>query len=279
MLDPRWNTWIFDNLTRGSAPGHLVAQMERAGIAAAEAQAAVRDALTGKRPNVVTQASTPAAARPDCWPAHYPFRQRSEATFEGQRLRQLVRLEDPAIALIEGVLSADECEALIAAARPQMKRAEIIDAVTGEYRPDPVRTSDSAVVDTTQFPLLPRIEARLAWLMACEPSHLETLQILRYRVGGEFRPHMDAFDKPSAEGGQRTATLVIYLADVELGGTTVFPEQGLGVAPSRGMGVYFAYGDAAGRMDPRLLHAGAPLLSGEKWVATQWIRDRPFRLG
>ncbi|HVJ39294.1 MAG TPA: 2OG-Fe(II) oxygenase [Stenotrophomonas sp.] len=279
-MPDQWHPWIAERLAGGQAPGEVVAQLERLGIPSRVASDAVRSALTG-RPSPrhrgavasVAHARNPAI---DCWPAAYPFRQCSESVFEGHRVRQVMRLAQPAVALLENVLSAAECEALIEAARPQLERALVIDPRTGAQRPDPARSSDRAAIGTGTFPALVNIQARLAWLMGCDPRHAETLQVLRYGVGGEYQPHTDDFANPDAEGGQRLGTLVIYLRDVALGGTTAFPELGLQVAPSRGMGVYFAYGDAHGRIDSRLLHAGMPLLSGEKWVATQWVRDRPL---
>jgi prolyl 4-hydroxylase len=76
-------------------------------------------------------------------------------------------------------------------------------------------------------------------------------------------------------GGQRVATLVMYLQEPEQGGATTFPDVGLEVAPVRGTGVFFSYD----RPDPvtRTLHGGAPVLAGEKWVATKWLREREFK--
>lgn len=275
----QWHDWIAERLASGQAPGQVVAQLEQQGVPSRAASDAVRSALTGRSPlrkPALATTSSPSQSGIDCWPGAYPFRQCSEAFFEGHRVRQVMRLAQPAVALLEGVLSASECEELIEAARPQLERALVIDPQTGAQRPDPARTSDRAPIGPATFPAFENIQARLAWLMGCEPQHAETLQVLRYGVGGEYQPHTDNFDEPDAEGGQRLATLVIYLRDVAQGGTTAFPALGLQVAPSRGMGVYFAYGDAHGRIDSRLLHAGMPLLSGEKWVATQWIRDRPL---
>jgi prolyl 4-hydroxylase len=111
----------------------------------------------------------------------------------------------------------------------------------------------------------------------------EDLQVMRYGVGAEYTPHFDYFDldRPGqaahlANGGQRIASLVIYLNDVEAGGETVFPEVGLSVAPAKGSAVYFAYTDARSRCDPLSFHAGAPVQRGEKWIATRWMRERAF---
>ena len=77
-------------------------------------------------------------------------------------------------------------------------------------------------------------------------------------------------------GGQRVATLIMYLNDVQGGGSTVFPEIGLDVLPRRGNAVFFAYSDDQGRLDPRTLHGGSPVAAGEKWIATKWLRQRTY---
>ncbi len=77
-------------------------------------------------------------------------------------------------------------------------------------------------------------------------------------------------------GGQRVATLVMYLNDVEAGGSTVFPEVGLDVLPRRGHAVYFAYTTEEGQLDKRSLHGGSPVSAGEKWIATKWFRQRNY---
>jgi prolyl 4-hydroxylase len=68
----------------------------------------------------------------------------------------------------------------------------------------------------------------------------------------------------------------MYLNDVPAGGETTFPESGWSVTPQKGNALYFEYGNAAGHTDPASLHAGAPVLSGEKWIATKWMRNRKF---
>jgi prolyl 4-hydroxylase len=34
--------------------------------------------------------------------------------------------------------------------------------------------------------------------------------------------------------------------------------------------------DPAGRPEPASLHAGLPPTRGEKWIFSQWVRDRPI---
>jgi prolyl 4-hydroxylase len=72
------------------------------------------------------------------------------------------------------------------------------------------------------------------------------------------------------------STLIAYLNDVEQGGETVFPKLGLAVIPQRGNAVYFEYCNSRGQVDHATLHGGNPVISGEKWLATKWMRERRF---
>ena len=109
----------------------------------------------------------------------------------------------------------------------------------------------------------------------------EGLQILQYVPGTEYKPHYDYFDPdapgtPSIlkRGGQRVGTLVMYLGEPEKGGGTVFPSVHMSVAPKRGNAVFFSY--ERPHPSTRTLHGGAPVIAGEKWIATKWLREREF---
>ena len=131
--------------------------------------------------------------------------------------------------------------------------------------------------------LIARIETRIAELTGCPIERGEPIQVLHYNPGTEYKPHFDYFDPADSGnrqvlsmGGQRVATLIMYLNDVQGGGSTVFPEIGLDVLPRRGNAVFFAYSDDQGRLDPRTLHGGSPVAAGEKWIATKWLRQRTY---
>ena len=47
------------------------------------------------------------------------------------------------------------------------------------------------------------------------------LQVLRYGNGQQYKPHFDSLDNDSP----RTATVLVYLSDVEEGGETTFPDS------------------------------------------------------
>jgi prolyl 4-hydroxylase len=68
--------------------------------------------------------------------------------------------------------------------------------------------------------------------------------------------------------------MVMYLNTPTDGGATTFPDVGLDVMPVRGNAVYFSYDRA--HPCTGTLHGGAPVLAGEKWVATKWLRQGVF---
>jgi prolyl 4-hydroxylase len=134
-----------------------------------------------------------------------------------------------------------------------------------------------------ETPLIALLDRRVAELMNCPPENGEGLQVLRYGAGGHTAPHFDFLipSNPTNEAslkrsGQRLSTLMIYLSDVTRGGETVFPEVRLSVTPRKGNAVYFEYANSRQQLDARSLHAGAPVIEGEKWAVTKWMRTRPF---
>jgi prolyl 4-hydroxylase len=199
-----------------------------------------------------------------------------------RQVQILCSLRHPRVVVFGNLLSAEECEALIASARPRLDRSRTVEIDTGGEELNAARTSDGMFFQRGETELITRIEARIARLLNWPVVNGEGLQILNYRPGAEYKPHYDYFDPAASgsatilkRGGQRLATLVMYLNEPEQGGGTTFPDIQLEVAPQRGNAVFFSYD----RPDPttRTLHGGAPVLAGEKWVATKWLREGEFR--
>lgn len=195
----------------------------------------------------------------------------------------LVSLLLPRVVVLGDFLSDAECDALIALAQPRLARSRTVDNDNGAQIVHAARTSDSMCLQLGQDALCQRIEARIARLLDWPVDHGEGLQVLRYAIGAEYQPHYDYFDPTAAgtpvllqAGGQRLASLVMYLNTPERGGATRFPDAHLDVAAVKGNAVFFSY-DRPHPMT-RSLHAGAPVLAGEKWVATKWLRERAVRL-
>lgn len=193
----------------------------------------------------------------------------------------LLSMARPRVVVLGRFLADDECDALIAAARPRMARSLTVENATGGETINADRTSNGMFFRRAESELIARIEARIARLTRWPAENGEGLQVLNYPVGAEYKPHYDYFD-PSApgtptilkRGGQRVGTLVMYLNNPERGGGTTFPDVGLEVSPQKGHAVFFSYERA--HPASQTLHGGAPVIRGEKWVATKWMREAEF---
>jgi prolyl 4-hydroxylase len=181
--------------------------------------------------------------------------------------------EEPLVMMFERVLTDEECQRLIEAAAPRLKDSRLVNKVVSE-----IRTSRGMFFDEGESPFIQRIERRIAELMNVPIEHAEGLQVLHYGPGQEYRDHHDFFapNTPSARNN-RISTLVIYLNDVEEGGETVFPLLNIAVKPKRGSALYFEYFYRQQSLNDLTLHNSAPVVRGEKWVATQWMRRQRVR--
>ena len=125
------------------------------------------------------------------------------------------------------------------------------------------------------------MRARIGAATDLPPSVMELTKVLHYSVGQEFAPHFDFID-PATPGmagevqarGRRLVTFLIYLNDDSDGGETEFPAIGLRHRGRRGDALMFANVDLAGIPDRKTLHTGLAPTRGEKWLLSQWIRDR-----
>ncbi len=79
------------------------------------------------------------------------------------------------------------------------------------------------------------------------------------------------------EARNRGRTICVYLNEPEAGGETEFPVAGLIVDPQAGRAVIFDNLLADGSPDVDSLHAGLPVVRGEKWLATLWLRQGRYR--
>lgn len=152
---------------------------------------------------------------------------------------------------------------------------------TGGSEVNAARTSQGMFFSRGEGALVDAVEARIAALLNWPVDRGEGLQVLRYGVGAEYRPHFDYFDpaQPGSpailkRGGQRVGTVLMYLNTPESGGATTFPDAGIEVHAQRGSAVFFSYEQPSPLT--RTLHGGAPVLAGEKWVATKWLRAGRF---
>ena len=277
-ITPELRAWIIAQAQANVAAPVLLQSMQAAGwdegVAFAALQSTLREHLDGV---AAQQGLPPAVPVPMLAMQNSPTR----ITAAGQPVDVLLSMATPRLAVFGNLLSGDECEALIAAARPRMARSLTVAAHSEGEEVNEDRTSDGMFFQRGETPVVQALEARIAQLLNWPLENGEGLQVLRYRPGAEYKPHHDYFDpaEPGTpailrRGGQRVATLVIYLNTPTQGGGTTFPEVHLEVVPQRGNAVFFSY--ERPHASTRTLHGGAPVLEGEKWVATKWLREREF---
>jgi prolyl 4-hydroxylase len=202
---------------------------------------------------------------------------------DNQAITTVLNLDRPRLALFSNFLSSAECDELIELARPAMQRSHVINPIGEGTMQDSSRTSNGMFFQRQANALVNTIETRISNLLHIPLEHGEGIQILNYHIGGEYKPHHDYF-KPNEKGeqpytkigGQRMATFLMYLNDVEAGGETIFPTLGVEFMPVKGSALFFYYELEDNEVDIHSLHGGNPVTRGQKWVATKWLRQQPY---
>jgi hypothetical protein len=186
----------------------------------------------------------------------------------------------PRIRVVEGFASAAECGWAMERAQGRLKRAMVLDQHSGKELAHPDRTNEAVTLNLVELDVVLQIlRARIGTATNLPVPVFEPAQIMHYSVGEEFRPHFD-FDSEQGHGGQlqrygqRIATFLLYLNDDFEGGETEFLKIGISYKGRKGDALFFANIDTKGAADPLTLHAGRPPSEGEKWILSQWIRDR-----
>ncbi len=267
----RINAWINGNLEQGHSPESIIEYITDNGFDKNAAMAAVYALLRGEIPGAVPYEYDPGAISRD----------RVVHTHD-RTVRVLMRVERPQIALFDNALSADECDRIIEMAENRLKPSATIDPATGLFEEAETRTSESITLGISENPVIDSVERRISALMNSPMDYGEGLQVVRYRTGGQYMRHFDFYSPNDpgsiahlSGGGQRVATLIIYLNDVEAGGETFFPDPGISFSPRKGQALYFRYFNKRGQLDPATIHAGLPVLAGEKWIMNKWMRRYP----
>ncbi|PHT54807.1 putative prolyl 4-hydroxylase 9 [Capsicum baccatum] len=189
--------------------------------------------------------------------------------------------------------SIEQCQSIIKIAKANLEPSSLaLRKGETEETTNGIRTSSGTFISASEDKtgVLDLIEEKIAKATMIPKTHGEAFNILRYEIGQRYQSHYDAFD-PAQYGpqkSQRVASFLLYLSDVEEGGETVFPFEsgqnmdskydfskciGLKVKPHRGDGLLFYSLFLNGTIDPTSIHGSCPVIRGEKWVATKWIRN------
>ena len=190
--------------------------------------------------------------------------------------------ERPRLRVFEGFARAAECRWIIDRMRCRLGPAMVWDDADGRGKVDPVRSNSAVELRLAAMDVVTAlVRARIAAATALPEAIFEVPQVMHYSVGQEFRPHHDFLDPgepgPAADiarRGQRMGTFLLYLNDDFEGGETEFPRAGLSHRGRAGDALFFANVLPDGRPDALTVHSGRSPRRGEKWILSQWIRDR-----
>jgi prolyl 4-hydroxylase len=194
---------------------------------------------------------------------------------DGQDIKVVAKMSLPRVVIFDNFLSLEECAELIDGVLDKIEPSTVVDETAQKSVPHPARTSSGSYYHRGQTELVARIEDRISKLLNWPVENGEGLQVLKYEIGQEYRPHNDYFGSVTpVNGGQRVGTFIMYLNTPTAGGGTSFPDSGFEITPQAGSALFFSYKNADS--SSKTLHAGLPVLEGEKWIATKWLRERRY---
>lgn len=188
--------------------------------------------------------------------------------------------DSPHIVRYLEILSDEEIKKIKELAKPRLARATVRDPKTGVLTTANYRVSKSAWLEAEDDPVIERVNQRIEDITGLTVDTAELLQVANYGVGGQYEPHYDFSRKDEPDAfkrlgtGNRVATFLNYMSDVEAGGATVFPDFGAAIWPRKGTAVFWYNLFRSGEGDYRTRHAACPVLVGSKWVSNKWIHER-----
>ncbi|KAM9318730.1 prolyl 4-hydroxylase subunit alpha-3 [Pholidichthys leucotaenia] len=191
--------------------------------------------------------------------------------------REMLSLH-PYVVLYHDFITATEADDIKRLAQPGLRRSVVAAGekqATAEYR-----ISKSAWLKDSAHPVVEKLDERISLITGLNVKHPygEYLQVVNYGIGGHYEPHFDHATSSSSpvfklKTGNRVATFMIYLSPVEAGGSTAFIYANFGVPVMERAAVFWWNLHKNGRGDVDTLHAGCPVLIGDKWVANKWIHE------
>ncbi|XP_001357665.1 prolyl 4-hydroxylase subunit alpha-2 [Drosophila pseudoobscura] len=183
---------------------------------------------------------------------------------------------DPFVVTYHDMLSPRKIADLRLMAVPRMHRSTVNPLPGGQNKKSSFRVSKNAWLAYDSHPTMGGMLSDLSDATGLDMTFCEQLQVANYGVGGHYEPHWDFFRDPDhypAEEGNRMATAIFYLSDVEQGGATAFPFLNFAVKPQLGNVLFWYNVHRSLDVDYRTKHAGCPVLKGSKWIGNVWIHE------
>jgi len=178
--------------------------------------------------------------------------------------------------LVDNFLSPEECSSLIEIGRASLRPSTVTNPAAGSD----FRTSETCDIGIIKNPLIQAVSERISSATGISQEYAEVMQMQKYSVGHEFKSHTDYFEPNTQEyiehasvRGNRTWTCMIYLNQVEQGGETLFSAINELITPKMGRAVIWNNLTLDGNVNPKTIHAGLPIVQGEKFILTTWFRQ------
>tara|TARA_Y100000816_G_C25928617_1_gene484209 strand:+ start:119 stop:823 length:705 start_codon:yes stop_codon:yes gene_type:complete len=186
---------------------------------------------------------------------------------------------DPIIFTIDNFLSNKECDEIIKLSKNRkFSRGYVLDSESENTVSD-IRTNSLIWIDHGTNYLTKKIVNRISTIVNLPPENAEDIQLIRYKKNEQYRHHYDAFHIGSdLTSNQRLYTALVYLSDVDKGGETDFKELSLKIIPKKGKLIIFKNCLSDNRTPhPKSIHAGLPVLEGEKYAFNLWFHEKYYR--
>ena len=180
--------------------------------------------------------------------------------------------DNPRIIILKEFCSPKLCNDLIQKYIEGLERSQVVDMQKNTAVSD--RTSTSKLLDNNDYPIN-KLLSSLSERLELSKANCEPVVFTQYLQGEEYKPHFDAFIKPSNKN-QRTHTAILYLSKC-IGGETFFDNLNITITPSIGDVCFFENCLAnTDYINPGSLHSGLKVLEGTKYIMTFWFRRNVF---
>jgi prolyl 4-hydroxylase len=195
-------------------------------------------------------------------------------------MNQEIHNNDPLVLTIDNCLTVDECNHMIQISKPKMARSLVSNEKQGVESAS--RTSLNAWIQHDYDEITLRIGEKIANIIGIPLENAEAYQVLHYDINGEYRNHYDSWEHDGSEktlrcmkyGGARLKTALVYLNDVEEGGSTRLNRLNIDVLPKQGKLLIFENTYVGTNIKhPLSEHAGMPVIKGEKYAFNLWFKE------
>lgn len=262
LIFPDWIKWLKENIDKQCNLEDLKAILKKNGFS----QISVENVISGFNQLDFLDKATPNH--------YYCFLTKQDTNLNVFR----VNTDKLAIFVIDEFLTDQECSEL-----RKIDHNDLIQSpLTYDNGDTDFRTSSTSYLNPNKYPMIEMIDKKISEALGIPVEYGEPTQLQKYQIGQQFKTHKDAFDpgtdayeKYAEHWGNRTWTFMVYLSDVLEGGETYFPEIHRKFKPTLGRAVIWNNLHDDGIVNKNSLHAGNPVIQGEKYVITKWYRQKP----